>query len=90
MLPWMEHARHEPRPTKPEKRGPTSDPAHPQPEAAEVESARLLENDAKETLMREGFDEREITLLADEYIALDIGEDVGDFITWARKRRAHR
>ena len=69
MLPWMEHARHEPRPTKPEKRGPTSDPAHPQPEAAEVESARLLENDAKETLMREGFDEREITLLADEYIA---------------------
>jgi len=86
----MEHARHEPRPTKPDKRGPAVDPAHPQPEAAEVESARLLENDAKETLMREGFDEREITLLADEYIALDIGEDVSDFITWARKRRAHR
>ena len=57
----------------------------PQPEAAEVESARLLANDAKEALKREGLSEREIRRLADEYIALDEGEGVPEFIAWARR-----
>ena len=84
----MEHSRHQPRPTKPDKLGPSSDPAHPQPEAAEVESARLLANDAKEELMRDGLNERDIKLLADEYIALDLGEGVREFVAWARKRKS--
>jgi hypothetical protein len=33
------------------KRGPTSDPGYPQAQAAEVESARLLANDARQTLL---------------------------------------
>jgi len=85
MLLRMEHSRHEPRPTKPDKRGPSEDPGHPQPEAAEVESARLLANDAKEALKRGGLSERQIRRLADEYIALDEGEGVPEFIAWARR-----
>lgn len=82
----MDHSRHEPRPTEPDKVGPSADPLHPQPEAAEVESARLLANDALEPLQREGLDEREIRRLADEYIALDLGEGVPEFVEWARTR----
>jgi hypothetical protein len=89
----MEHPTHQPRP-HPDKLGPTFDPAHPQPKAAEVESARLLANQAREELRRDGLNDREIDLLADEYIALDIsedvGEDVGEFIAWARKRGASK
>ena len=84
----MEHSRPEPRPTKPDKMGPSDDPAHPQPEAAEVESARLLANDAKAALMRDGFSERDIKRLADEYVALDLGQGVNEFIAWARKRKS--
>jgi hypothetical protein len=36
------------------KRGDTSDPGYPQPQAAEVESARLLANDASPALLAEG------------------------------------
>ncbi len=84
----MERVPHDPRPTKPKKVGPSSDPSHPQPEAAEVESARLLANDARAELRSAGLSDREIDLLADEYIALDVGEDLGEFIAWARKRCA--
>ena len=82
----MEHPRHNPRPTKPQKAGPSVDPRHPQPEAAEVESARLLANDAKDFLKRDGFDGEEIRRLADEFIALDKGEGVREFVEWARNR----
>lgn len=82
----MEHSRHEPRPTKPDKHGPSGDPRHPQPAAAEVESARLLANDAKEQLMRDGLSERDVRRLADEYIANDLGEGVAEFVAWARAR----
>ncbi len=57
-----------------------------QPAAAEVESARLLANDAKEFLKRDGLNDREIRRLADEFIALDIGEAVSEFVVWARER----
>jgi hypothetical protein len=82
----MEHPRHHPRPTKPQKQGPRADPKHPQPSAAEVESARLLANDAKDFLKRDGFDDDEIRRLADEFIALDKGEGVREFVEWARQR----
>jgi hypothetical protein len=73
-------------PLEPDKHGESSDPGHPQPEAAEVESARLLANQAAEELRRSGLTDRDIRRLADEYVALDRGEDLGSFIAWAQER----
>jgi hypothetical protein len=73
-------------PLEPEKRGETADPGHPQPEAAEVESARVLANEAREALRQAGLHDREIRRLADEYIALDRGENLGEFVAWAKAR----
>jgi hypothetical protein len=69
-----------------EKRGETSDPGRPQPSAAEVESARLLENAAAERLGAEGLRRDEVRRLADEYVALDLGEDTDEFVRWVRNR----
>jgi hypothetical protein len=80
----MDQTRRPPGPLEPEKRGETADPGHPQPEAAEVESARLLENEARAELMRAGLSDKEIRRLADEYVALDRGEDLDGFISWAK------
>jgi hypothetical protein len=73
---------------EPEKRGPSSEPGHAQPAAPEVESARLLANQASERLTGEGFPEDRIRQLADEFVARDLGEDVAEFITWARDQGA--
>jgi hypothetical protein len=73
-----------PGPLEDEKRGPTSQPGRPQPEAAEVESARLLEGDAREPLRDAGFSDERIRQLADQYIAEDRGQDTRAFIAWAR------
>lgn len=88
----MSAAEGRPGPLEPEKHGQTSDPGHPQPEAAEVESARVLANQAREALHGAGLDDREIRRLADEYIALDRGEGLPEFIEWARAQagRANR
>ena len=69
----------------------TSDPGHPQPEAAEVESARLLTNETEERLAAEGISQDEVRRLADEYVALDLAGDADaddDFVAWVRERRA--
>lgn len=66
-----------------DKAGETSEPGRPQPEAAEVESARLLANHARDVLHREGLADEDIRRLADRYIAEDRGEDVDGFIAWA-------
>jgi hypothetical protein len=71
---------------EPEKHGETAEPGHPQPEAAEVESARLLENQARSDLRQAGFSDADIRRLADEYVALDRGEDLHAFIAWAKDR----
>ncbi|HEX8099954.1 MAG TPA: hypothetical protein VF660_07110 [Actinomycetota bacterium] len=73
-----------PGPLEEEKRGETSEPGQPQPEAAEVESARLLENQARERLQAAGLSDEQIRKLADDYVALDRGEDLDDFIRWAQ------
>ena len=73
---------------EPDKHGETSEPGHPQPEAAEVESARLLENQARERLRSTGLGDDEIRRLADEFVALDRGTDLDEFIDWTRGRRA--
>ena len=80
----MERTNRSPGPLEPEKRGETAEPGLPQPEAAEVESARLLENQARVELRAAGLTDQEIRRLADEYIALDQGEDLAAFIAWAK------
>jgi hypothetical protein len=80
------HVHDEPGPRAEEKIGETSDPGHPQPDAAEVESARLLANQAREALEARGLQDDEIRTLADKYVALDLGEDLDEFIDWAMTR----
>jgi hypothetical protein len=65
------------------KVGPLDEGGRPQPDTAEVESARLLANDARDALRVRGLDDEEIRRLADEYVALDLGEDTDAFILWA-------
>jgi hypothetical protein len=85
----MERTNQSPGPLEPEKHGETAEPGLPQPEAAEVESARLLENQARVELRAAGLTDQEIRRLADEYIALDRGEELDAFIAWAREQ-VHR
>jgi hypothetical protein len=68
------------------KQGESSDPPLPQPAAAEVESARLLANEARGALHAEGLQDTEIDRLADEFIAEDREGSVGTFVSWARHR----
>jgi len=76
----------DPGPLADEKLDPSSDPAEPEPQPAEVESARLLGNETRERLHDRGLDDEAIRRLADEYIALDIGEDPDAFVEWASER----
>jgi hypothetical protein len=48
-------------------------------------SARLLANDARETLRGEGFADERIELLADEFVAEHLGEGLPEFLEWARR-----
>ena len=82
----MAEEQHPPGPLESEKRGATADEGHPQPQAAEVESARLLANQARERLLEAGLSNEEIRRLADDYVAEDRGENLEDFIGWARSR----
>jgi hypothetical protein len=73
-----------PGPLKPEKMGKTSEPGRPQPQAAEVESAHQLANDAREDLRATGFSDERIRQLADQFIAEDRGEGTREFVDWAK------
>jgi len=84
----MAPASRHPQPHTPRKQGPSADPGHPQPSAAEVESARLLMDQSREQLRAAGLDDEEIRRLADEYIALHVGEGLPEFIAWAKKQHA--
>jgi hypothetical protein len=68
-------------------RGDTSDPGYPQPHAAEVESARLLANDAPQALLAAGLSDEDIDRLADDFIADDRGEATERSIDWATRVR---
>ena len=83
----MNDDREQPGPLAREKMSDTSGPGRPEPDAEEVESARLLANAARGRLRAEGSDDEEIRRLADAYVALDLGEDTDDFIAWARGHR---
>lgn len=73
-----------------DKIGPPDEAGRPQPDAPEVESARLLANDARDALRVRGLEDEEIRRLADEYVALDLGEDTDAFILWAVEHRGDR
>jgi hypothetical protein len=75
-----------PGPLEAEKSGQTSDPGHPQPQAAEVESAQILANQAREALLDAGVSNEDIRRLADHFVAEDRGEDLQEFIDWAKGR----
>jgi hypothetical protein len=79
-----EHEEGRPGPLREEKEGPSSQPGQPQPQAAEVESARLLEGDARQALREAGFTDERIRQLADRYVAEDRGQDTAAFIEWAK------
>jgi hypothetical protein len=72
------------------KHGETAEPGRPQPEAAEVESARLLANEAADALRPTGLSDDQIRRLADEFIALDRGTDLNDFVGWAKEEGRSR
>jgi hypothetical protein len=72
------------RATDVDKRHP--DTPEPEPEAAEVESARLLANQARERLRARGLDDQRVDELASEFIARDLGEDLEAFLRWAGDR----
>jgi len=77
----------QPGPLADEKREATpTPPGQPdvQPQAAEVESARLLANQSRDVLRSEGCSDDEIERLADQFVAEDRGESVAEFIAWAR------
>ena len=72
-----------PGPLEGAKRGDTSAPGLAQPEAAEVESARLLANQARERLRAVGLGDERIGRLADDWVARDRGQDLEEFVAWA-------
>lgn len=79
----MSESRQPPGPLASEKSSDQSPPGERQPEAAEVESARMLANQARERLQAAGLDDQTIDKLADRYIAEDRGEDLDAFVAWA-------
>ena len=76
-----------PGPLEPEKRADDPEPGEVQPEAAEVESARLLANQAAPRLRDTGLSDDDVRRLADEFIARDRSEDLDTFVAWARDHR---
>ena len=72
------------RATDVDKQDPATPDAIPEPEASEVESARLLANQARPELGAEGFSDQRIDELASEFIARDIGEGLEEFMRWSR------
>ena len=67
-----------------DKQEPASPDSAPEPVAPEVESARLLANQARPALGAEGFGDERIDELASAFIAKGIGESVEEFVRWAR------
>jgi lycopene cyclase domain-containing protein len=67
-----------------DKQEPASPDLAPEPVDAEVESARLLANEARPELGAEGYDNLRIDELADAFIARNIGQGLDEFLRWAR------
>jgi hypothetical protein len=76
------------RPQDESKAGATDAPDEPQPKDSEVESARLLANDAAPLLETDGLDRDEVRRLADAYIAAGNEGGAERFVRWARSADA--
>jgi hypothetical protein len=72
------------RATEVDKQEPVTPDEAPEPTASEVESARLLANQARPVLGAEGFGDERIDELASAFIAKDVGESLEEFLRWAR------
>ncbi|HEV2895770.1 MAG TPA: hypothetical protein VG411_18630 [Actinomycetota bacterium] len=72
------------RATDVDKQDPATPDSIPEPEASEVESARLLANQARPELGAAGVSDQRIDELASEFIARDIGEGLEEFLRWAQ------
>jgi hypothetical protein len=72
------------RATEVDKQEPVTPDEAPEPIAPEVESARLLANQARPVLGAEGFADERIDELASAFIAKDVGESLEEFLRWAR------
>ena len=66
------------------KDGASDEPGASQPKDTEVESARLLANDATPLLEADGLGPDDVRRLADEYIAAGNEGDTERFVRWAR------
>ncbi len=82
----QDDARRPPGPLEEDKLGEPAPGGGVQPQPAEVESARILANQAREALRARGLEDRQIRRLADDYIAHDRGEGLPEFIEWAAAR----
>ena len=67
------------------KEGETADPTLPQPTGPEVESARLLANEARDALRAKGLNDTDIDRLAGAFIAEERGTSTEDFVAWASR-----
>jgi hypothetical protein len=54
------------------------------PDPMEIESAKLLANEARDRLRAEGLDDVTFDKLADRFIVEGRGDDVDEFIAWSR------
>ncbi len=72
------------RATEVRKQEPVTPDEAPEPIAFEVESARLLANQARPALDAEGFGDERIDELASAFIAKNVGESLEGFLRWAR------
>lgn len=80
---------HPPGPLEDEKRADDPGLGDVEPQAAEVESARLLVSAARPELEGAGLSEEQLRRLADDFIARDRGEDLDSFMDWSRDRARH-
>jgi hypothetical protein len=71
------------RATDVDKRHPVTPPEDPQPRGMEVESARLLANEARDELGAAGYSDTRIDELADAFIADNVGQGIEEFVRWA-------
>jgi hypothetical protein len=68
------------------KAGASDTPGQPQPKDTEVESARLLANEAAPRLHGDGLDPDEVRRLADQFIAAGNEGDGDRFVAWVRNQ----
>jgi hypothetical protein len=55
------------------------------PDLAQIEGARLLANEARPFLMGCGFDDRQVLMWAETYIASEGSGDVDTFVAWIHR-----